>query len=184
MDRRRALTGLGALAAWITLSGQAVHRQWKRSRAGDLLLYVNAQDPGSDEIGGMLAKQLRKLLPESGARMVREPTAARVASVMSTQQGDLAVIAYDIALEIYRGSPPFKAVNPIELRVLVENYKYQVLCRADFERDRAYLVTEALMKDAELLQLRVPDRPAEAGRDSIPTHPGALALLKGEPLDK
>jgi hypothetical protein len=184
MDRRRALAGMGALAAWITLSGQAVHRQRKRSRAGDLLLYVNAQDPGSDEIGGMLAKQLRKLLPESGARVVREPTAARVASVMSTQRADLAVIAYDIALEIYRGSPPFKAVNPIELRVLVENYKYQVLCRADFERDRAYLVTEALMKDAELLKLMVPDRPAGTGRDSIPTHPGALALLKGEPLEK
>ena len=184
MDRRRALTGLGALAARITLSGQAVHRQRKRSRAGDLLLYVKSQDPGSDEIGGMLAKQLRKLLPESGARVVQEPTAARVASVMSTQQGDLAVIAYDIALEIYRGSPPFNAINPIELRVLVENYKYQVLCRADFERDRAYLVAEALMKDAELLKLMVPDRPAATGRDSIPTHPGALALLKGEPLDK
>ena len=181
MDRRRALTGMGALAAWITLCGQAVHRQWKRSRAGDLLLYVNAQDPGSDEIGGMLAEQLLKRLPESGARVVREPTAARVASVMSTQRGNLAVIAYDIALEIYRGSPPFKAVN---LRVLVENYKYQVLCRADFERDRAYLVTEALMKDAELLKLMVPDRPVGTGRDCIPTHPGALALLKGEPLDK
>ena len=66
----------------------------------------------------------------------------------------------------------------------MENYKYQVLCRADFERDRAYLVTEALMKNAELLELRVPDRPAGTGRNSIPTHPGALAWLKGEPLDK
>src|SRR4029079_4784255 len=111
-----ALTGMGALAAWITRCGQAVPRQWKRSHAGDLLLYVHAPDPGSDEIGGMVAKQLRKLLPESGARVVREPTAVRVASLMSTQQGDLAVIAHDIALEIYRGSPPFKAVKPIELR--------------------------------------------------------------------
>ena len=142
---------MGALAAWITLCGQAVHRQWKRSPAGDLLLYVNAQDPGSDEIGGVLAKQLRMLLPDSGARVVREPTAARVANVMATQRGDLAVIAYDIALAMYRGRPPFKAVNLIELRVLVENYKYQVLCRADFERDRAYLVTEALMKKLSCL---------------------------------
>jgi len=176
---------VGALAAWITLSGQAAERQWRRSRAGDLLLYINAQDPGSDEIGEMLAKQLRKLLPESGARVAREPTAVRVASVMGTQQGNLAVIAYDIAREIYRGNPPFTAARPIELRVLVENFKYQVLCRADFERDRAYLVTEALMKDPELLKLRVPDRPAgTTSRDSVPTHPGALAFLNGEALDK
>jgi hypothetical protein len=173
------------MIAWITLSGQAADRQWKRSRAGDLLLYMNGQDPGSGEIGEMLAKQLRKVLPESGSRAAREPTAARVASAMSNQQGNLAVIAYDIARGIYRGDPPFTSAGPIKLRVLVENFKYQVLCCADFERDRAYLITEALMKDPEPLKLMVPDRPAgTTSRDSIPTHPGALAFLKGEPLDK
>jgi len=175
---------MGALGAWITLCGQAVDRQWNRGRAGDLLLYVNAQDPGSDEIGRVLAVQLRKVLRESRARVVHEPTAVRVASVMSAQHDNLAVIAYDIALEIYRGSPAFKVVKPVQLRVLVENYKYQVLCRADFKRDWAYLVTEALMKDAELLELKVPDRPVDTSRDNIPTHPGALAFLKGEPLGK
>jgi TRAP-type uncharacterized transport system substrate-binding protein len=176
---------MGALAGWITLRGQAADPQWKRSGAGDLLLYINGQDPGSGEIGEMLAKQLRKVLPESGARVAREPTAARVASVLSTEQGNLAVIAYDIALEMYRGQPPFQAVGPIELRVLVENYKYQVVCRADFRRDPGYLVAEALMKDPEPLKLTVPERPAaRAGRDSIPTHPGALAFSKGEPLDQ
>jgi hypothetical protein len=96
----------------------------------------------------------------------------------------LAVIAYDMALKMYRGEAPFNAVGPIELRVLVENYRYQVVCRADFGRDRAYLVAEALMKDPELLKLTVPDRPTGTmGRDSIPTHPGALAFLKREPAE-
>ena len=185
MNRRRALIGMSALVAWITLSGQAGNRKWTRGGAAGLLLYINAQDPGSGEIGEMLAKQLRKELPESGAASVQEPTPARVAGAMSTQQGNLAVIAYDIALEIYRGDPSFNGVGPIELRVLVENYKYQVLCRADFERDRAYLVTAALMKDPVPLKLMVPDRSTgTTGPDSIPTHPGALAFMKGEPLDK
>jgi hypothetical protein len=184
MNRRRVLTAMGALAGWITLSGQAAERQWKRGR-GDLLLYVNSQDPGSGEIGEMLAKQLRKVLPESRASVAGEPTAERVAGVMSREQGNLAVIAYDIALEMYRGGAPFKAAGPVELRVLVENYKYQVVSRAGFERDRAYLVTEALMQDPEPLKLTVPDIPAGASnRDRIPTHPGALAFKKGEPLDK
>lgn len=46
-------------------------------------------------------------------------------------------------------------------------------------------ILTALMQDSEPLKLMVPDRPAgRAGRDSIPTHPGALAFSKGEPLDK
>jgi len=184
MNRRRALTGIAALAAWFTLSGQAAERQWKRGREGDLLMHTDGQDPGSGEIGEVLVGQLRKVLPDSGARVAREPTAARLAGVMAAKQAGLAVIAYDIALEMYRGSAPFNDAGPLELRVLVENYKYQVLCRADFERDRAYLVAEALMKDPEPLKLTVPDRPAPASADTIPTHPGALAFLKGEPLDR
>ena len=148
-------------------------------------MHTDGQDPGSGEVAEILAKQLRKVLPDSGARVVRESAAARLDAVMATAQGDVAVIAYDIALEMYRGAPPFKAAGPIELRVLVENYKYQVVCPADFARDRAYLFAQALMKDPEPLKLTVPDRPSgSTGRDSIPTHPGALAFLKSEPLEK
>jgi hypothetical protein len=184
MHRRRALTGIVALTAWMTLSGEAADRQWKRGPEGDLLMHTNGEDPGSGETGELLVKQLRNALPDSGARVGQEPTALRLASVMAAPHPGLAVIAYDIALEMYRGAAPFQAIGPIELRVLVENYKYQVLCRTDFERNRAYMVTEALMKDPLLLKLMVPDRPATANRDSIPTHPGALAFLKVDALDK
>jgi hypothetical protein len=187
MNRRRALTAVGALTAlsvWTRMGARAADPQWKRGPGGDLLLHTDGQDPGSSEAAEILAKQLRKVLPDSGARVVREPTAAGLDTVMATARGDLAVIAYDIALEMYRGEPPFKAAGPIELRVLVENYKYQVVCPAACERDRAYLVAEALMKDPEPLKLMVPDRRATASGDSIPTHPGALASLKGDPLDK
>ena len=188
MNRRRVLTAMGALAAlsaWTRMSAHAADRQWKRGPGGDLLLHTDGQDPGSSEVAEILAKQLRKVLADSGARVVREPTAARLNTVIATAQGDLAVIAYDIALAMYRGNAPFKAAGPVELRVLAENYKYQIVCPASFARDRAYLVAQALMKDPELLKLMIPDRPAGgADRDSIPTHPGALAFLKGEPLDQ
>ena len=187
MNRRRALTAIGALAAvttWIGRSG-AADRLWKRGPEGDLLLHTDGEDPGSGEIGEMLAKQLRKALPDSGAHVVQEASAVRLDTILGTARGGLAVIAYDIALKMYRGEAPFQGTGPVELRVLVENYKYQLVCPAAFERDRAYLVAQALMKDPEPLKLIVPDRPAgTASRDSIPTHPGALAFLKGESLDK
>jgi hypothetical protein len=188
MNRRRVLTAMGALtalAAWTGGSARAADRRWKRGPAGDLLLHADGQDPGSGEVADILIKQLRAALPDSGATLVREANAERLDSVMATARGDVAVIAYDIALAMYRGEPPFKAVGPMELRVLVENYKFQVVCLADFARDRAYLIAEALMKDPMLLKMTVPDRPSgSTGRDSIPTHPGALAFLKGEPLDR
>ena len=172
MNRRRALAAVGALTAltaWTTTSAHAADPQWKRGPGGDLLLHADGQDPGSGEVAEILAKQLRKVLPDSGARVVREPTAERLDSVMATARGDVAVIAYDIALEMYRGEAPFKAAGPIELRVLVENYKYQVVCPADFARDRAYLVAEALMKDPELSQA---DRSGPSGRYGGPRqHP-------------
>jgi hypothetical protein len=188
MNRRRVLTAMGALTAltaWTGMSAHAADPQWKRGPGGDLLLLADGQDPGSGEVAEILAKQLRSALPVSGARVERQATADRLDAVMATARGDVAVIAYDTALQMYRGEPPFNAAGPVELRVLVENYKYQIVCPATFARDRAYLVARALMKDPEPLKLMVPDRPAgSADRDSIPTHPGALAFLKGEPLDQ
>lgn len=184
MNRRRALTGISALAAWIMLGGQTPYRQWKRDGYGDLLLYTNNDDPGASWTGGLLAGQLLKMLPASGARVAVESTAEGLASAIAQRHGELAIVAYALALKMYRGDAPFQKFGPIDLRVLVENYKYQLVCLADFPRDKAFLVTEALMQDPEPQKLNVPDRPAATqSRDSIPTHPGALAFRKGEQLD-
>jgi|SRR5262245_19072412 len=181
MNRRRLLGALTVLGAWVTLSGQALQREWKRVGGGNLALQINAQDKGSAESAELLAKQLHKALPDTDIRVAPSESAAAVDEVMAKTQSGLALIAYDIALQMYRGEGAFRGVGPVQLRVLVENYKYQLLCRADFAREQAYLVAQAIMQDPETLKLSVPDRPAESGaRDSIPTHPGALAFLKSE----
>jgi len=179
MNRRRTLGALAVLGAWVTLSGQALQREWKRAGGGDLALHINAQDEGSAQAAELLAKQLHKALPDTDIRVARGETVAAVDQVLAKTQGVLALLAYDVALQMYRGEGAFRALGPIELRVVVENYKYQLLCRADFPREQAYVVAQAIMQDPEMLKLTVPDRPAESGvRDSIPTHPGALAFLK------
>jgi len=179
MNRRRALGALAVLGAWLTLSGQALQREWKRAGGGNLLLHINAQDEGSAEAAELLAKQLRKALPDTDIRVARDASAATVADTLAKTQGGLALVAYDIALQMYLGEGPFRGLGPVPLRVLVENYKYQLLCRADFAREQAYLLAQAVMQDPDMLKLTVPERPADAGvRDGIPTHPGALAFLK------
>jgi len=184
MNRRRALTAISALAAWTMLTGQTPIRQWRRDGYGDLLLYTNNADEGASWTGGLLAGQLLKMLPAGGARVAVQRTAQDRAAAIVRAHSNLAVVAYDLALKIYRGDPPFQQLGPVDLRVLVENYKYQLVCLADFPRDKAFLVTEALMQDPEPLKLTVPDRPVSAqNRDSIPTHPGAAAFRAGEPLN-
>ena len=180
MNRRRTLGALAVLGAWVTLSGQALQREWKRAGGGNLALHVNGQDAGSAEAAELLAKQLHKALPDTDVRVARGASAAAVDEVMAKTQSVLALVAYDVALQMYRGESPFQ--GPLPLRVLVENYKYQLLCRADFAREQAYVVTQAIMQDPEMLKLSVPERPAaDSGvRDSIPTHPGALAFLKSD----
>ena len=182
MNRRRVLGALAVLGAWATLSGQALQREWKRVGGGNnLALQINAQDQGSAEAAELLAKQLHKALPDTDIRVARSGNAAAVDEVMAKTQGVLAWVAYDIGLQMYRGEGAFRGLGPVQLRVLVENYKYQLLCRTDFAQEQAYLVAQAIMQDAETLKLSVPDRPAESNvRDSIPTHPGALAYLKSE----
>ena len=179
MNRRRALSAVAALAAWVTLSGQALQREWKRAGGGDLALHINAQDAGSSDAAELLAKQLHKALPDTDIRVAPDAGAAAVGEVMAKTQGALALVAYDVALQMYRGEGPFRGSGPVQLRVLVENYKYQLLCRTEFAREQAYVVAQAIAQDPEMLKLIVPDRPADSGaRDSIPTHPGALAFLK------
>jgi TRAP-type uncharacterized transport system substrate-binding protein len=180
MNRRRVLGALAVLGAWVTLSGQALQREWKRAGGGNLTLQINAQDLGSAEAAELLSKQLHKALPDTDIRVTRDASAAAVADVMAKTQGGLAFVAYDVGLQMYRGEGPFRGLGPVELRVLVENYKYQLLCRAEFAREQAYVIAQAIMQDPEMLKLTVPDRPAESGRDSIPTHPGAAAFLKSD----
>ena len=85
------------------------------------------------------------------------------------------------ALALYRGEPPFADYARVPLRVLVASDGYQLVCRDDFKREHAYLVVEALMREPRVVALTVPA--GDAGTDvAVPTHAGALAFVRGEPL--
>ncbi len=92
MNRRRALGAVAVLAAWITLSGQALQREWKRAGGGDLVLHINAQDVGSAEAAELLAKQLRRALPDTDIRVARDASAVAVDEVIAKTQGGLALV--------------------------------------------------------------------------------------------
>lgn len=183
--RRRMLAGLGAVTASALLAGHTPYRQWTVLRQRFLLIHTNREDLGTDALGERIAAVLVEQLPSSRARVVRGPDNYRIGSLISTDQADVAVLARGTALALAERVPPFDALPPTELRVLAESAGYQLVCRRAFPRHHGYLIAEALSSASASLEMVVPDRPEgqEGAHRQLPTHVGALAFLRGEPLE-
>lgn len=179
------LAWLGAAGAACLLSGHTPYRQWTIMRQRFLLVFTSREDPASDVLGEDIARVLLRNLPASRAQVVRGPTNERVASLLATQQADVAVLSRANAFALMHADAPFSELPPTPVRVLVETPSHQFVCREDFPRHHGYLVAEALIAERAALGIEVPDREAgsPAARDAVPTHAGALAYLRGEPVE-
>ena len=182
MNRRPFLALLAGSAASLLLAGHTPYLQWKLYRQAHLLIFTTRDDPGSDELGERIAARLRDVLPDAKAQVARAPHAARIASLITSSQADVAVLSHANAAALFAHHEPFTDYPPIALRVLVQTAQYQLVCREDFKLDHAYLVAEALVGDPGIPALTVPA--STGGADGVPTHAGALAFLRGEPLAK
>jgi len=179
MHRRPFLALLGSGAAALLLSGHTPYMQWKLYRQAHLLIFTTRDDAGSDELGERIAKRLLETLPESQAQVARAPHVARIASLITSNQADVAVLSHANAAALFARQDPFADFPPIALRVLVETPQYQLVCREDFRLDHGYLVAEALVGEPGVPALAVP-----TGAGPVPTHAGALAFARGEPVAK
>lgn len=169
------------MAAALLLTGHSPYRQWVVYRQTHLVILTSRDDPGGDALGDKAAQVLRTTLPDSLARVARGPHVARIASLLSTRQADVAILSRANAIAMYRGVRPFEHYGAIPLRVIVEWEDYQLVCRDDFLVPHAYLIAEALLQDEARDDLRV--RAPSVDIDAIPAHVGALAFAQGRPLE-
>lgn len=180
MQRRRFLS-LTLLSAPL-LMGHTPYRQWKLYRQTHLLIFTSRDDPASDALGERIAARLLAVLPESKARVARAPHVQRIASLITTDQADVAVLSHADALALYRHAPPFDSYRPIALRVLVQTDRHRLVCREDFQVAHGYLLAEALAGAEGSPRIVLPQDPGTADA-TVPVHPGVLAYLRGEQLD-
>jgi hypothetical protein len=178
MHRRRVLTALAALAVAPWLSGHTPYRQWKVYRQRHLLILSSRDDPPSDELAERFAATLRETLPASHAQVARAPHVQRIASLISTHQMDVAVLQERHSSALFLGEPPFAEFGRVPLRVLIQSGGYQFVSRQDFPDRHAYLVTEALSRNLPGVQADL-SPPA----NGVPLHAGAIAFLRGDPLE-
>ena len=175
ISRRHFLTLLGSVAGSFLLTAHSPYLQWVTYRKAHLLLFTTRDDPGSDELGELLAARLRETLPASKASVARAPDGDRIASLLSSAQADTAVLSHDRAQALLRGEAPYAGYGAIALRALAKSEQYVLVCREDFKPRHAFLVADALCQgNAPLLSL--PD-----ANDALPAHSGALAVAAGTP---
>lgn len=180
MQRRVFLRLTAAATAWTLLSAHTPYRQWTVYRKRYLLILTSKTDAPTFGLGKRVAEVLAARLPASQARVVRAPHTARIASLISTKQMDVAILSRTDAENLMAGRPPFADYGPVALRIIVALGDYLLICRADFPDRHAYLVASALVANQGELPVAVSI--GNAGK--VPVHPGARAFAEGRPAPK
>lgn len=179
--KRRSIIKTALLAGiWLAGSGHTPYRQWAVYRKKHLLILTDKTRPGSYELGRQLSEILAEHLPESKARVTRAPYLQRIASLISTQQLDVALLNRSEAIALAEGMAPFADFDPLSVRVLAESNGFVLICRDDFPDAHAYLVSKTLLEHASAtLQLQIPEHKQ---LQPLQLHAGTSAYRQGLPL--
>lgn len=175
--RRRFLLRLclGA-GAWFAVSGHTPYGHWSVYRRKHLMIGSCRTDLESYALAETVAKTLVRDLPESSARASRATNQRRVASLLASDQWQVAVMRRAEAADLTKGRGLFEPVGAVPLNSLFAMGDHLLVCRTDFPELHAFLVSGALTQAAA-------DIPGGAapGAGAIPAHPGALAYAQGRP---
>jgi len=178
--KRRVFVRIGvAGVAWFALSGHTPYRQWKVYRQKHLLIGSCKADPPSYALAVKIVEALLHGLPESSARASRAPDQRRVASLLASDQWQVAVMRRQDAADLAAGRGLFETVGAVPLRSLFAMGDHLLVCRPDVPDRHAWLVTATLTEKAADIPDGVPPGP---GAGAVPAHPGALAYADGVPL--
>ena len=175
MNRRRLLKATAAAAVALLLSGHTPYGQWAVYRRKHLLIGSHRGDPETYDVAKRVEAILAEHLPAASARVARAPHAGRLASLLGTEQMEVAILGAADAGAMLDGTGAFAPYGPIALTVLAPVAGRLLVARADFPDRHAWLVTAALA-GTEL----APEAawPADT---SLPWHPGSIAFLEGLP---
>ena len=175
MNRRTLIRTGGAAAASFLLSGHTPYGQWVVYRKKHLLIGCHKQDPRTYDLAKQVVALLGEHLPAAKARAARAPRAQRLASLIGTDQMDVAVLAWAEAAAMAAGTGIFKPYGKIPLTLLASLGDRALIAHGDFPARHAWLVAAALGASPLVAKVKVP------GLTPLPWHPGAEAFRNGDP---
>lgn len=181
--KRRTLIQSG-LRSWLLLPlvGHTPFPQWKVYRQRHMFIAIDRSDAAAADLGHALVDILDRDLPEAEAKITRAINAVGIASLLSTEQLDVALMRKPDAVAWAQGTAAFQAIEPVSLRTLVDLGDYLLLCRANFPDHHAAVISHALAHAGLARSTALPSTQAApqedaitatiATSDLIPLHPG------------
>ena len=180
MRRRSALRFGVALTALLVAPAHTPYQQWVVYRRRVLLIGSSRDDPTGYGLGRQVAETLAHHLPESRSRASRAPTAQRLASLIATDQMDVAVLPWPDAIAMAGGKPPFAEIGQVALTVLYGFEDHVLVGRADFPVSHAYLVSQTL--DRAMGPVPGATLQMEQSGNALPLHSGTRDYVLGRPM--
>ena len=180
LGRRDTLRLASAAGAALFCTAHTPYQQWVVYRRRVLLVGSSRDDPAGYDLGRRIAETLARHLPESRSRVSRAPSAQRLASLIATDQMDVAVLPQAAGRALAAGAPPYADFGAVPLSLLYGFEHHLLVCRAEFPASHAYLVSRTL---AETLAAEPGAALSMADPEgALALHPGSRDYLLGRPL--
>ncbi|MEO0624808.1 MAG: hypothetical protein AAFU49_22520 [Pseudomonadota bacterium] len=172
VTRRSALALLGLAGLGTAASAHTPYKQWVVYRRKHLLIGCHRDDAEGYRVAKATAAFLVDHLPKSQARVARAPAASRLASLLATDQLDLAVLDWETARAIRQGEGIYAAFGRQEIGTLAMlDAAHCLVAHARFPDRHGSLVAETLI-GSKIAPRAVQDTPPPC-----PWRPETLAVL-------
>lgn len=175
MRRRGVLEAVAGAAAAVLLGGHTPYGQWVVYRRKHLLIGCHKGDPQTYALARLVVEILDAHLAAAAARVARAPAPSRLASLLATDQLDVAVLGWDDAKAMAAGEGVFAAYGAISLGVLTPVVGRVLVAHDRLPPRHAWLVCAALAGDDVVAAAQAP------GDMPLGWHRGAAAFRAGDP---
>lgn len=169
---------LGLLAGGVLAPAAFAHTlypQWVAYRRKYLLIGCHRKDNRTFELAQTMIDGINHALPKAKARAARAPHPQRLASLIGTDQMELAVLARAEAHDMHQGAGRFRPYGPIDLTRIADFGDYVLVADAGFPLRHAWMISAALA-EADMPQ-------ATPETLFLRLHPGAEARIAGTALE-
>lgn len=139
---------MGAVIALFPLA-HTPFPQWKVYRKLHLFIVVNREDVVAYDLGQAIAHTLADEIPESRAMVTRARDSLRLASLISTQQLDVALVPRAELTAWQDNQYPYDQLQPTGLKELFGIEDYVLIARDDFRSEHATWIRETLADHLE-----------------------------------
>lgn len=181
--RREFLKLLAFAGGAFGLSGHAPYRQWVVYRSERLMIVASRREPEAFPLAEALVSHLERVIPAANPAVARAPSTLHISRLIDSRQIDVAVFTLAQARDVSRGTGECAEHGPVAIRVLAFlRGEHVLVCNANFDRDRGYLVLFGLFDEAGSAALAQEYRSLAAVSQGaaglgIPLHVGAREFL-------